>query len=440
MRLPTILLAALVAAATAAPPVAAARCDTDAVPAATLLIPYFQVDPAQPNGRTTLFSITNTEAEPVLANVVLWTDWAVPTLQFNVYLAGHDVQTFSLRDIVLRGRLPATGSAVSPHGALSGLPVEFPGCNDSTTPGAAPVYPAPALTAAELERLLAFHTGQCHDGLTASSSSIDDGVARGYVTVDVVERCSPLTPADEGYFGDGGVAGHRNALTGDYFLIDPGESFAQGELAVHVESFPDDFSPGDYTFYRRYVAGSAGDGREPLGTQFSFRHLTDGGFDGGSQVVVWRDTGSPESEPVECGSRPAWWGLEGLPGYRAYTDEADRVCADVDICSITPQFCLWPTGQAAQLVAMGRAGFPELFPPFSLGRTFITTRNVGDSPDPADWEVLQGWVSVTNDARDRFSVGQRATRLDSACDPAPIEIPPTGLQDCATVTSSSEAE
>ena len=427
-----LLGAALLLTLALTPSLSAVRCDTDPVPAATLLVPYFQVDLDHPNGRTTLFSITNTEVQPVLANVVLWTDWAVPTLQFEVYLAGNDVQTLNLRDILINGRLPATGAAVSPHGVLSGEPVAFPGCNASTTPGEAPVYPVPALSASERARLQDFHTGRCHDGQRASFFGIGDNVARGYITVDVVERCSSLTPADSGYFGEGGVAGHRNALTGDYFLVDADEAFAQGELAVHVESFPGELGPGDYTFYRRYVAGSGVDGREPLGTLYSFRHMTGGVFDGGTHVIVWRDTGSAAAAPVDCQAAPDWWGNSGLAGYRVFTDEADRACADLDVCNVNQEgfFCEWTTGQATQLVAMSRSAFPELIPKFPFGRTLISTREVGLSADPADWEVLQGWVSVTNSAQGRFSVGQRATRLDSACDPRPIEPPPSQLPDC----------
>ncbi len=59
-------------------PAHAARCDTDVVPAATLLFPYFEVDLQNPDSRTTLVAITNRDEEPALVNVVLWTDWAVP--------------------------------------------------------------------------------------------------------------------------------------------------------------------------------------------------------------------------------------------------------------------------------------------------------------------------------------------------------------------------
>ena len=46
----------------------------DVVPAATLLLPYFEVDLANPDGVTTLFSVNNASAAPQLAHVTFWTD------------------------------------------------------------------------------------------------------------------------------------------------------------------------------------------------------------------------------------------------------------------------------------------------------------------------------------------------------------------------------
>ena len=53
-------------------PAAAAICTVDAVPAATLLLPYFEVDLANPSGTQTLFSINNASATAVLVHVVIW--------------------------------------------------------------------------------------------------------------------------------------------------------------------------------------------------------------------------------------------------------------------------------------------------------------------------------------------------------------------------------
>ncbi|HSF39641.1 MAG TPA: hypothetical protein VLT87_07605, partial [Thermoanaerobaculia bacterium] len=79
----------------------------DDVPAATLLVPYFEVDLDDPNGVTTLFSVNNASASAVVAHITFWTDKSIPTLDFDVYLTGFDVQTINVRDI-FNGILPRT--------------------------------------------------------------------------------------------------------------------------------------------------------------------------------------------------------------------------------------------------------------------------------------------------------------------------------------------
>src|SRR5262249_21404880 len=62
-----------------APPTPNPIADT---PAATLLLPYFQVDLNNPNGVTTLFSIANASPDPQLAHVVIWSDLSVHVIDF----------------------------------------------------------------------------------------------------------------------------------------------------------------------------------------------------------------------------------------------------------------------------------------------------------------------------------------------------------------------
>jgi len=114
-------------------------CTIDDVPAATLLLPYFEVDLSGPNGVTTLFSINNASATAVLAHVVVWSDLSVPVLDFNVYLTGYDVQTVNVRDI-LAGNLPQTASAgqdpgdkISPKGSFS-QDINFASCSGQLPP------------------------------------------------------------------------------------------------------------------------------------------------------------------------------------------------------------------------------------------------------------------------------------------------------------------
>src|SRR5437763_12843478 len=80
-------------------------CDISLLPAATLLLPYFEVDPDSPQtvARTTIFTIQNTTAMPQIARVTLWTDWSYPMLTFNLFLTGYDIQAINLYDVFVRG-------------------------------------------------------------------------------------------------------------------------------------------------------------------------------------------------------------------------------------------------------------------------------------------------------------------------------------------------
>ena len=79
-----------------------ASCDITVSPAATLLLPLFEVEANKPVGdaANTIFSIVNTSRLPQIARVTIWTDYGYPALWFNVFLTGYDVQPISMYDIV----------------------------------------------------------------------------------------------------------------------------------------------------------------------------------------------------------------------------------------------------------------------------------------------------------------------------------------------------
>ena len=129
----------------------------DNVPAATLLLPYFEVRTTGPlTGINTLFSINNASATAVLAHVTVWSDQSIPVLDFDVYLTGFDVQTINLNEVLVWGKLPVTASdgqdlpddSISPQGPIS-QDINFASCNN-TLP-----YPMPALNAAFVAHLVA---------------------------------------------------------------------------------------------------------------------------------------------------------------------------------------------------------------------------------------------------------------------------------------------
>ncbi|HEX2165414.1 MAG TPA: hypothetical protein VHM02_15845 [Thermoanaerobaculia bacterium] len=416
----------LVLAAAVALPAQAVICTVDNVPAATLLLPYFEVDLDDENGINTLFSINNASATAALAHVVVWTDLSVPVLDFNVYLTGYDVQTISLRDIIVNGQLPVTASdGQDPTDTISNQGLFSQDINFASCTGQLPYSGLPANFVAHLQSIL---TG----GPSALSSfagncggrNLGDGIARGYVTVDTVNNCSLDFPGDPGYFGPGGTgtATNQNILWGDYFYVDSGENFAQGETLVHVEADalnPETSVPGEYTFYGRYVAWSAIDNREPLSSNFVSRYITGGPFSGGTDLVVWRDGKIPSSTSgyscgsIAAGTNPPWFPL-AQEQIVIFDEEENPVVEEG--CTVSP--CedgdlLVPFPAEAQRTTVGGIDLPS---PFPFGFLWLNLNSVvvGQLPneDPA---AMQNWVTTIMNAEGRYSVGFDAISIDSTC-------------------------
>ncbi|MDX1996887.1 MAG: hypothetical protein SF066_04150 [Thermoanaerobaculia bacterium] len=376
-------------------------CSPDTVPAATLLLPYFEVDVANPSGKTTVFSVNNAAAQATLAHVTLWTDSAVPTLNFDVYLTGYDVQTFNLRDL-LHGVLPQTAIAsqdpadtISPQGALS---------QDTNFPGCPIVNVAPPVLGDSLIRAHQGRESPPYGGCVAFPHT--DGLARGYVTVDVVSRCSVLAPSDPGYFS--GVAAFDNRLWGSYFYVDPAGNSAQQENLVHIEACDEPsgctFASGDATFYGRYLS-AAQDQREPLPTTFAAAYVQGGTFSGGTRLVVWRDPSEITTTTGACGSqRPTWFPLTELA---LSFDEAENSAAVCDGPGFDPP-SLGCFPLASQELTIGQGVIP------GSDRLNLLAGDFG-------WLLSdfnqQAWMTAVLTADERFSVASDAVALDHGCNP-----------------------
>ncbi|MBP7755186.1 MAG: PKD domain-containing protein [Thermoanaerobaculia bacterium] len=381
-------------AAQSTPP--ATTCEVEASPAATLLVPYFEVDlEGGTDSETTLVAVSNESAAPVLTSWTLWTDWGIPTLTFNVYLSGYGTQTVNLRD-VLGGVLPVTGPLSSNRHDPEVPEVAFPGCG-----GLDSDLPLPVVDMAELRAL---HQGLASpkSGLCAGSGTAGEGMAVGYVTVDVVNACSlEKNPSSPGYFvaGGRGVASNANVLLGDYFQVNPYQNSAQGDVAVHVRADAEAFGSG-YTFYGRFVAGSGADNRQPLGATYGSRYMSGGAFDGGTTLLVWRDPKAP-SAPVACGKLPSWAPLRH--DWAAVFDEAGHVTLVQEDMGRFP----WAT----QRIPVGGEGGLPIYRPF--GRFMVDLSHDGE----LFGEAAQGWVGVTASAERRYSIGMPAQVLRTICNP-----------------------
>ena len=72
-------------------------CVIDAVPAATLLLPYFEVELASRKGIDTVFSVNNASEKATVAQATVWSDWGMPIISFPIPLAPFQAQSVSLR-------------------------------------------------------------------------------------------------------------------------------------------------------------------------------------------------------------------------------------------------------------------------------------------------------------------------------------------------------
>ena len=402
----------------------------DAVPAATLLLPYFEVDLGNPNGITTLLSVNNASATAVIANVTIWTDWGVPSLGFQIYLTGYDVQAINIRDI-FNGVLPVTADAgsdpsdqVSHKGPLS-QDINFPGgigpCGSSQT-----LYNQPDPTLAiKIQNIQRVHRGLSSpiDG-KCWGAPFGDSIVRGYVTVDTVDSCSLSGPADDGYFTS--LATSQNVLWGDYSFVNPSQNVAYGDNLVHIEACNGSlyvgngagncpFVTGDYTFYGRYVGGMATDQREPLATTFAARYAGIATTD----LLVWRDTKTAPTGAdgkQTCGSSPGWFPLS-----QSEVVGFDNVETDADLCSlpndVSPasggvQTC-FPLATQRVNVKSGNVFAKKMHVPFTAGWLYLNLNHALATGDPFPG-VAQAWVSAVRSGEGRFSTGQSALQLDNA--------------------------
>ncbi len=310
------------AAVLAVPPAPGLLCTDDPVPAATILVPHFMVDlDSCGSGASTVVRIVNTVAASTLVHVTFWTDWSEPTIDYDIYLTGFDHQTIDLGDAFCNGNLQITGPTVSPHGELSDLPATPPDCENIL-----PFGPNPVLFGALLDRIRNGHTGQ-HDDSFGGCAAFDhgDNVARGYLTIDVVERCSILFPNQIGYED---VLGHDNHILGEVLYLDPASNFFQSFPAVHVEATApgESFQPGDHTFYGRYFGADALDRREPLASRFASRFQLQ--EDAGTELLVWRETISPGV--AACGTSPPGFPL-ATASLLVFDEEENPLSAEVPI-------------------------------------------------------------------------------------------------------------
>ncbi|TCO43178.1 hypothetical protein [Dokdonella fugitiva] len=382
----------------------------DDTPGSSLLFPYFEVDLDHPTGRDTVLTVQNASATAMLAHTIVWSDEGVASAIFDIYLTGYDIMSFSMRD-VLDGSLPLTGSdgqdptdTISPQGPFS-QDINFASCS-TFLPYAPGTIPAPAgMTPADLRKAL---TGAPTSGVAAGmcwGRNVGDGHARGYVTMDLVNRCSDLKPGDAGYLDSPlNTLTSQNSLLGSFVIANPDthEWFVDNALSIEAAytNDPSVTTPGNYTFYGRYNGWNAADRREPLPTTW----MAQGELDT-SSLIVWRDT-KTDGQPHACGTAPGYYPL-GQEGFATFGPDSSYGSPGAGT----------PLANAAQLVpasVLGTVGS-------KLGQFFANLNAsvpaAGGNP-PADPAAAQGYIGVMRPSLGEMPMtpGHRAVPLDSALD------------------------
>jgi hypothetical protein len=395
-------------------------CDIALLPAATLLLPYFEVDiDAAPGlGETTLFTVTNTGSAPQVARVTLWTDFAYPVVAFNLYLTGYDIQSINLYDVIAGGKIAPgaeMGADTSPFGALSdaGNPlVSESSCEDLLT----------QLPESMIERMRSALTlgripaaGGQADCNTAGN--VHDH-AVGYATIDVVSSCSQTLPTDAAYFEKEIL--FDNVLMGDSQQVHGGQDSAQGNPMVHIRAIPEGGSiearsmdPAKFrnfrrTFYSRLQPATVlrtHDARQPLPSIFGSRWISAGSAGFQTSYKIWREGRSDAT--ATCGAHLQ--NVMPLVEIVRFDDEENPEVLIPDIV-VLPPFDLSPKLPATSL---GDVRDSSLYPPnsqFAISGWMYLNLNARDDED-----ATQNWVTVSMRVEGRFSTDFDAIALGNGC-------------------------
>jgi hypothetical protein len=412
-------------------------CDIAVLPAATLLLPYFEVDfssgPPFEGRETTIFTVTNVTNLERIARVTLWTDRSYPVYSFNIYLTGYDVQEIDLFDVIGRGFIApnaGTGTAVVRRGRYSdpnpGLDLD----DCRRLPGAIDDAYAYAMQRAFSDGVLP-ELGEAQ-GCERIGNRHENAV--GYATIDVVASCTSLTPMDRDYWQK--EIRYDNVLIGEYRQIREKDDVSQAGPLVHIRAIPEGGTPLERrrhtsdagfprTFYSRFQAASTPglDGRQPLPSAFAARWLAtpDGTFD--TTMKIWR---------------------EGRTGIDAdcfdYTSESTLDVAEVVVFDEAENATGYRPGlrtdlPATSLTSVSDDVYPQLPNGADAGWMYLNL-DVSARDDFAS----QAWVISSMRALGRLSTDIEATPLANGCAPTAPPTPVSSAPDRAPIAPRPSAE
>src|SRR2546423_9222824 len=431
-------------------------CDiASSAPAATLLLPYFEVDFKSPQttARTTLFTIVNVTDLPQIAHVVVWTDWSFPALDFNIFLTGYDVQGINMYDIFARATIapgatpgtggtssnttvptnPTPGSQPAPNNANPNI-TSLAGCGN--LPG---VFSSTLLT----DLQLIFTTGKGTGAAVPCTAQVG-GVhadAVGYVTIDVAPVCHTSLPNEPGYFA---LILFDNVLIGDYQDINPNPAtgnYAGGNPLVPIRAVPEGGPAGSvpgtnlpFTFYDRYTSGIVPrtiDRRQPLPTVWAARFINGGTGAFNTNFKIWR-------EGITIGACSGA-GIAAASNSNLAVAEVVRFDEHENATIVNAPGGVSPAPPGAPGIpepGAYSASRTDIFPAFSTsgdvggwmyfnlnngGSTNYSAARAGFAINSTTVRPSQNWVIVSMFAEGRFSVDFDAAWLGNGCS-APVPL------------------
>jgi hypothetical protein len=421
-------------------------CDISVAPAATLLLPYFEVDVDNPLGENTLFTITNTSNVDQIAHVTLWTDYSFPVIDFNIFLTGYDVQAINLHDVIGRGIIApplGTGTAISKTGNTPNtLRGQFSDVNGSLNLGACDKLPG-VLDEIYVTRMQqAFTLGRVPAfGAAPGCNTVGDvhDNAVGYATIDVADLCSTSLPTDAGYFTS--EIRFDNVLIGDYQQINSTDNFAQGNPMVHIRAIPEGGDPGsiadvnfDRTFYSRYqIGGGTVDRRQPLPSVFAARWIQGAAGQLQTSYKIWRE-GQTDAVGQACADFPD--NVTSVAEVVRF-DEAENAVGDVPQSRVSPPLTLDNTlPETSRTSVTDSTVYPQLLNGAVAGWMYLNLDN-----DEFDDIASQNWVVVSMRAQGRYSVDFDAAWLANGCTPEePISEVTTGSEIIGPAVETNPAD
>lgn len=389
-------------------------CDIAVLPAATLLLPNFEVDINAPQAvaRTTLFTVVNTSKGERIARATIWTDYGYPLLSFNISLTGYDVQPVNLYDIIVRGILPPANCLVQPPN------------------------PIPPLTLADIRTALILGVISSCDGKVG----LPHANAFGYVTIDLVAACGVTNPTDGGYFNE---LLYDNVLTGDYETIDPNAAtgnFAGGTPLVHIRAIPEGGAAGTivktnlpFTFYDLYTPHGSDDSRamdrrQPLPSLFATRYISGGTGAFNTNIRIWREGVVPPGSACTDYKNNTSTAMKVTDEVRF--DEHENPTINVGHPAGPSPIIITPIILPATSSLPTSSG---VFPPLSTsgdvgGWIYLNLSNGGSTNYSVKTERTfggsivrpsQNWVVTEMSAEGRYQTVFDATMLSNGCSPVP---------------------